>query len=232
MTFWAYMLHCRGGKFYTGHTDDLERRMAQHQSGLMPGFTQVRHPLELVWSQDFQTRYEALEAEARVKGWSRKKKLALIRGDWGEISRLAKSKNSASTSSARTGFLVNSSVLNILFAEAALAAPNEACGLLLGTANRIEAAIPTRNVHPTARTHFEIDPAALIAAHKAARAGGAEIVGYWHSHPRGSAEPSATDQASASRDGKVWAIVAGGEARFWRDLPDGFEPLSSRVVAG
>lgn len=124
------------------------------------------------------------------------------------------------------------SVIATLLAEAARAMPEEACGLLLGTDNRIEAAIPTRNVHPTPGTHFEIDPAALIAAHKAARAGGPQIAGYWHSHPRGSAEPSATDQASASRDGKVWAIVAGGEARFWRDLPDGFEPLSSRVVAG
>ena len=232
MTFWAYMLHCRAGMFYTGHTDDLERRMAQHQSGLVPGYTQSRHPLELVWSQDFQTRYEALDAEARVKGWSRMKKLALIRGDWGEISRLAKSKNSASTSSARTGFLVNGSVLNILLAEAALAAPNEACGLLLGTANRIHAAIPTCNVHPTPHTHFEIDPAALIAAHKAARAGGAEIAGYWHSHPTGCSAPSATDQASASGDGKVWAIVGGGEVAFWRDAPGGFEPLPSRDVDG
>ena len=110
--------------------------------------------------------------------------------------------------------------------------PDEACGLFLGTPRRIETAIPTRNVHPTPRSHFEIDPAALIAAHKAARAGGPEIVGYWHSHPTGQAAPSATDQASASGDAKVWAIVAGGEVTFWRDAADGFEPLPSRCVAG
>ena len=232
MAFWCYMLHCRGGVFYTGHTDDLEHRMAQHQSGLIRGFTQNLHPLELVWSQDFQTRYEAISAEAQIKRWSQRKKLALIREDWDEISRLAKSKDGPSTSSGRTGFLVRQSVLNVLLVEATLAAPNEACGLLLGTSRRIETAIPTRNVHLTPRSHFEIDPAALIAAHKVARTGGPEIVGYWHSHPSGGAEPSATDQASASGDGKVWAIVAGGEVRFWRDQPDGFEPLPSRCVAG
>ena len=119
-----------------------------------------------------------------------------------------------------------------MLSEAARAMPEESCGLLLGSEDWIEAAISTRNVHPTPRTHFEIDPAALIAAHKAARAGGAQVVGYWHSHPIGSTVPSSTDQASAGRDGKVWAIVAGDEVAFWRDLPDGFEPLPSRVVAG
>ena len=124
------------------------------------------------------------------------------------------------------------SVIATLLAEAAHAMPEEACGLLLGATNHIETATPTRNVHPTPHTHFEIDPAALIAAHKAARAGGSQIAGYWHSHPTGNAKPSATDQASAGRDGKCWAIVAGGEVTFWRDLPGGFEPLPSRVVEG
>jgi predicted GIY-YIG superfamily endonuclease len=81
MTFWAYMLHCNGGKFYTGHTENLDVRIAQHQSGTVPGFTRDYLPLTLVWSQDFGTRLEALEAERRIKGWGRPKKLALIRGD-------------------------------------------------------------------------------------------------------------------------------------------------------
>ena len=102
MAFWAYMLHCRGGKFYVGHTDDLERRMAQHQSGTLAGFTRDHLPVALVWSDTFPTRYEAQVAERKLKGWSRAKKLALIRGDWDSISRLAKGKDSASTSSART----------------------------------------------------------------------------------------------------------------------------------
>jgi predicted GIY-YIG superfamily endonuclease len=103
MTFWAYMLHCRGGYFYTGHTDDLERRTAEHNSGSVDGFASEHRPVELGWSQEFVTRPGTLEAERRIKGWTRAKKLALIRGDWDRISTLAKKKDSPSTSSGRTG---------------------------------------------------------------------------------------------------------------------------------
>jgi predicted GIY-YIG superfamily endonuclease len=103
MSFWAYMLHCRGGYFYTGHTDDLDRRIADHKSGLIPGFTADHQPVELVWSQDFVTRDEAKASERQIKGWSRAKKLALIRGDWERISALAKGKSGPSTSSGKTG---------------------------------------------------------------------------------------------------------------------------------
>ena len=90
MTFWAYMLHCAGGAFYTGHSDDLERRIAEHERGTHPGFTRDRLPVKLVWSEEFATREEALEMERRIKGWSRAKKMALIRGDWERISELAR----------------------------------------------------------------------------------------------------------------------------------------------
>ena len=103
MPFHAYMLHCRGGYFYVGHTDDLERRIAQHMSGRLPGFTRDHLPVTLVWSDVFPSRLEALEAERRIKGWSRAKKMALIRGDWDRLSSLAKGKDGASTGSARTG---------------------------------------------------------------------------------------------------------------------------------
>ncbi len=103
MTFWAYMLHCRGGAFYVGHTDNLDYRIGQHQSGLVAGYTANHLPVELVWSWDFPTRHEAKEAERRIKGWSRAKKLALIRGDWDRISTLAKGKNGPSTSSGQAG---------------------------------------------------------------------------------------------------------------------------------
>ena len=92
MTFWAYMLHCNAGRFYVGHTDDLDRRIAQHETGALPGFTRDYLPVKLVWSESFPTRYEAQTAERKLKGWSRAKKLALIRGDWDEISRLARNK--------------------------------------------------------------------------------------------------------------------------------------------
>ena len=118
------------------------------------------------------------------------------------------------------------SVIDTMLSEAVHTLPEEACGLLLGTSDRIETAIPTRNVHVSPRTHFEIDPAALIAAHRAAREGGPGLAGYWHSHPVGDAVPSAADRAMAAGDGKVWAIVAGQAIAFWGDSPAGFEPLS------
>jgi len=112
---------------------------------------------------------------------------------------------------------------------AQLAHPHEACGLLLGIATHIETAQVTANVHPEPLRHFEIDPAALIAAHKAARAGGPQLIGYFHSHPNGLARPSATDAASASGDGRIWAIAAAGAVSLWRDAPSGFEPLSYAI---
>lgn len=101
VSFWTYMLHCRGGAFYVGHTDDLERRLAQHETGAIKGFTSDRLPVKLVWSQEFSTRHEAKQSERQLKGWNRAKKMALIRGDWIGISRLAKGKSSPSTSSGR-----------------------------------------------------------------------------------------------------------------------------------
>jgi proteasome lid subunit RPN8/RPN11 len=55
----------------------------------------------------------------------------------------------------------------------------------------------------------------LIAAHKAARAGGPALVGYYHSHPSGPAEPSVRDTEGAMGDGALWLILAGGGARLW-----------------
>lgn len=112
-----------------------------------------------------------------------------------------------------------------LIEEATKAHPQEACGLLLGRGDRIEVAVPCVNVHPDPERHFEIDPAALIAAHRAARLGGPAVLGYYHSHPNGRAEPSATDRAMACGDGRIWAIVANGAVRLWRDDPAGFVAL-------
>jgi tRNA/rRNA methyltransferase len=91
MSFYTYMLKCADGSYYTGHTDDLDGRIAQHQGGhFQDCYTFNKRPLELVWSEYFQTRTEALEIERTVKGWTRLKKEALARGDWAAIQRLAK----------------------------------------------------------------------------------------------------------------------------------------------
>jgi predicted GIY-YIG superfamily endonuclease/proteasome lid subunit RPN8/RPN11 len=224
MPFWAYMRHCRGGPFYAGHTDDLERRIAQHQTGFFRGFTSRYLPAELVWSQEFDTRDEAKAAERRIKGWPRRKKLALIRGDWAEISRLSKNKDGPSTSSGRTDLRVGRNVVTFLRAEADRAMPEECCGLLLGH-ETIEHAQPAANVAKDRRRHFEIDPQALVDAHRAARAGGPGVMGYYHSHPLGPAAPSATDRALAPGDGRIWAIVGQDGVTFWRDDQHGFAPL-------
>lgn len=89
MPFWVYLLRCADGSYYTGQTDRLEERVAEHQAGAVPGYTSSRLPVEVVYVQTFPTREEALAAEQQIKGWSRKKKEAMIRGDWKEVQRLS-----------------------------------------------------------------------------------------------------------------------------------------------
>ncbi len=125
-----------------------------------------------------------------------------------------------------------SGVIATLRQEAALAHPLECCGVLLGAGGLIREVRPATNVHASPGSHFEIEPAALIAAHRAARAGGPQVLGYYHSHPNGQGEPSATDRAAASGDGRIWAIVAGHCVWWWRDQAHGFEALPLRVVEG
>ncbi len=127
---------------------------------------------------------------------------------------------------------LTSGIAATLRAEAARAHPLECCGLLLGQGARLLELRPAANVHPAPERHFEIDPAALIAAHRAARAGGLQVLGYYHSHPNGLAQPSATDRAGASGDGRIWAIVAGDTVTWWRDCRHGFEVLPTRLAAG
>lgn len=112
-----------------------------------------------------------------------------------------------------------------ILAAARAAHPREACGLLLGEGGCVFAAPQAANVHPEPLRHFEIDPVALIAAHKAARGGGPQVLGYWHSHPDGRAGPSAQDRAMAPGDGRAWAIAASGAITVWLDDDEGFTPL-------
>ena len=94
MAFWVYILRCRDGSYYTGQTDDLEKRRWEHQNGIKCVYTHRRRPVELVFADYFATRDEAREAERRIKGWNRLKKEALIRSDWRELVRLANLKRS------------------------------------------------------------------------------------------------------------------------------------------
>jgi putative endonuclease len=91
MGAFAYMLVCADDSYYVGSAtgEDLSRRIAEHQSGAYPGYTFTRRPVRLVWSEYFERITDAIAAERQIKGWSRAKKEALIRGDWGTIKRLA-----------------------------------------------------------------------------------------------------------------------------------------------
>jgi len=90
MAFHTYILRCNDGSYYAGHTDDLERRFAQHRTGAIGGYTATRLPVTFLWSQSFQTRDDAFAAERKLKGWSRAKKEAMMAGDWKLVSELAR----------------------------------------------------------------------------------------------------------------------------------------------
>jgi putative endonuclease len=90
--FYVYMLRCNDGTFYVGHTDDLERRLAEHNAGRYEGYTSTRRPLTIVYSQDFGSRDDAKKAEWKLKRWSTKKKQALINNNWETISLFGKKK--------------------------------------------------------------------------------------------------------------------------------------------
>lgn len=90
MGFHVYMLRCSDASYYIGHTDDLERRVAEHEHGDVTVYTRKRRPLKFVFSQEFPTREEALARERQIKGWSRAKKEALIKGNWERLRRLTR----------------------------------------------------------------------------------------------------------------------------------------------
>jgi tRNA/rRNA methyltransferase len=87
--FFVYMLKCSDELYYIGHTDDIERRIAEHNNGQVSGYTKNRFPIKAVYIQDFMKRDEAIVAEQQIKGWSRKKKEVLIRNDWEKIIELS-----------------------------------------------------------------------------------------------------------------------------------------------
>ena len=88
--FYVYILKCSDGSYYTGHTDDLERRVAEHMSGIFETYTASRLPIELVFNQAFESREEAFNIERRIKGWTRRKKEALIANNMDLLIKYAK----------------------------------------------------------------------------------------------------------------------------------------------
>ena len=95
--YFVYILECSDGSYYTGITNDIERRMAEHESGSNPNsYTFRRRPLKLVFYLDFPDPNQAIAFEKQVKGWSRKKKEAIINDNWDKLKTFAECKNETS----------------------------------------------------------------------------------------------------------------------------------------
>jgi len=75
-----YMLRCADGSYYVSSTTNLELRVAEHEAGEGGAYTARRLPVKLVYTCEFDTPHEAFLRERQVKGWSRRKKEALLRG--------------------------------------------------------------------------------------------------------------------------------------------------------
>jgi putative endonuclease len=90
-SYFVYMLLCDDGSYYIGITHNPEERTAQHNFGLDPrSYTFTRRPVRLVFSSEFKEVEDAIRFEKQLKGWSRKKKAALVRGDWDTIVTLSR----------------------------------------------------------------------------------------------------------------------------------------------
>jgi len=87
----VYMLRCAADSYYIGTARmGLERRLSEHNNSAYGGYTAKLLPVTLVWSEHFQNITDAIVVEYQIKGWSRARKEALIRGDFGSIQILAK----------------------------------------------------------------------------------------------------------------------------------------------
>ena len=91
---YAYILRCADGSYYCGSCrKPVEERVGEHNAAIEPkSFTASRRPVVLVWSEHFQRITDAIATERRIKGWSRAKKEAMIRGDWAQVETLARSR--------------------------------------------------------------------------------------------------------------------------------------------
>ena len=110
---------------------------------------------------------------------------------------------------------ITSDLAATLHRLAAEGLPEEVCGLLLGLEGQVTAVRPARNVADDPARRFEIDPAMLLATHREARGLGLKVIGHYHSHPNGRAEPSRRDAARALENGQIWLIVTAQAITAW-----------------
>ena len=96
-SYFVYIVKCNDDSYYTGISNNPEKRVWEHNEGLSESsYTFSRRPVQLVFTAEFNNVYDAISAEKRIKGWSRKKKEALINNDFDLLQELAKCKNKSS----------------------------------------------------------------------------------------------------------------------------------------
>jgi len=105
--------------------------------------------------------------------------------------------------------LIARPLVEAMLQAARAAAPEECCGLLIGQGRRVTRLVPAANVHEAPRRFFTIDPAVQFATLRELRAagGGEDVIGHYHSHPDGPAEPSPRDLAEANDPDAIWIVI-------------------------
>ena len=88
----VYILLCNNDEYYVGSTTNLELRLEEHRSGVGSGFTKAHLPIDLVYTEEYDTIHEARLRERQLHKWSQAKKEALINGDIEKLKELSKSK--------------------------------------------------------------------------------------------------------------------------------------------
>ncbi len=100
--YYVYILKCSDGRYYTGVTNDLQLRLNQHNNGEdKTSYTYSRRPVEIKYYVHYTDINQAIRWEKQIQKWTRKKKQALIDGDWEELVHLSNSsKNKIKTTAA------------------------------------------------------------------------------------------------------------------------------------
>jgi desampylase len=109
---------------------------------------------------------------------------------------------------------ISRALVDQMITHASQSPQTEVCGLLFGEREIVASVKSCANVADDPASHFEIDPAALIAAHKAARAGAATIIGCYHSHPNSDFALSEHDKEGAE-EGQIWILIARNQIGAW-----------------
>ena len=93
-SYFVYMVQCSDESIYIGITNDIERRVKEHNFGLNKmSYTYIRRPVKLIFYQEFIQFVQAESFEKKIKKWSRSKKLALANNDFEALKKLSECKN-------------------------------------------------------------------------------------------------------------------------------------------